>query len=58
MCFQWSREEVTEASMYEQGENGKIEMSLMHFHVSSQHYDNMPMQYTAISYDGKTIIIL
>ena len=33
--FQWLREEVTEASIYEQGENGKIEMSLMHFHVSS-----------------------
>ena len=32
--FQWSKEEQTEASMYEQGEGGKIEMSLMHFHVS------------------------
>ena len=39
--------------MYEQGENGKIEMSLMHFHVSSQHYDNMPLQYTASSYGCK-----
>lgn len=31
----WSREEDTEASMYQQGENGKIEMSLMHFHLTN-----------------------
>lgn len=31
----WSREESTNASLYEQGENGKIEMSLMHFHLTN-----------------------
>ena len=36
LCLlQWSKDEETEASQYEQGEDGKIEMSLMHFHVSS-----------------------
>lgn len=33
-CFQWSEDSESQVSQKEQGEDGKIEMSLMHFHVS------------------------
>lgn len=38
MFLQWMSEGQTEASIYQQAENGKTELSLMHFTIKNPHW--------------------